>query len=59
MNYFFTWFIDKVYSIVDVLRLPTFNIGGFNVSFFDCILGCIVISIVVGVVWKGARGWQF
>lgn len=56
MNYFFTWFIDKVYSIVDVLRLPTFNIGGFNVTFFDCILGCIVISIVVGVVWKGARG---
>lgn len=56
MEYFLNWFIDRTYSIVGVLRLPNFTIGGFNVTFFDLILGAIVISIVVGVVWKGAKG---
>lgn len=57
MDEFLGTFINWVYSIVDVLRIPKFNIGGvYGVTLFDLILGCIIISIVVGVVWKGAKG---
>lgn len=56
METFIFTFINWVYSIVDVLRIPNFSIGGFNVTFFDLILGGLVISMIVGIAWKGAKG---
>ena len=53
---FIQTFIDWVYDIVDVLRLPTFDFSGINVSLFDLMIGGLVISMVVAIVWKGARG---
>lgn len=56
MEQFIFTFMDWVYDIVDVLRIPTFNIGGWTVSYFELVLGAIVISMVVGIAWKGAKG---
>lgn len=56
MQDFFMWFVQQTYSIVDVLQEPSFNIAGVDVTFFDLILGCIVISFFIGFLWKGVKG---
>lgn len=46
-------FINK---LVDLLYSVTFELYGYEVSYFSIIFAFIVISMVVGIWWKGARG---
>ncbi len=43
-------------NIIDVLKTAVFNLGGVTVSLVDIIIGFVVLSIIITVFWKGARG---
>lgn len=41
---------------ITVLQSVDFSGFGVSVDLFDIVFSCIVISMVVSVFWKGARG---
>ncbi len=50
-------FFGNMWSIIlSVLDLYTFDIGGFEFSLFDIILGFVISSMALSIFWKGARG---
>lgn len=57
MEQTFDWFIAQMYRFYFAVQYHTsFNIYGVTVSFFDIILGGILLSMIISVFWKGARG---
>lgn len=45
-----------MHNIISLLRSYTFDFYNVHVSIIDIIFAFIVISMVVTVFWKGARG---
>lgn len=56
MSTFFDLVFNFMHNFVATLGSYKFNFYGLNVSIVDIILGFIVMSMVVSVFWKGARG---
>lgn len=56
MQTFFDLMFNFMNNFVNTIGQYKFNFYGLNVSIVDIILGFIVMSMVVSVFWKGARG---
>lgn len=55
MTEFLDFFSAMWTSIAELLDQPLFDVYGIAVSFFDLILGYIVIIMIIAVFWKGVR----
>lgn len=53
---FILWLKNAFYAITDLFNEYHFNFGGLDVTLFEIMLGCLCLSIVISVFWKGARG---
>lgn len=57
MEQAFNFFINAFRSIMYHVGLHTqFSIYGLNVNLIDIFLGGILLSMIIGVFWKGAKG---
>lgn len=53
---FFDFLIGFWNAIIAVLNRYTFSIGSYDVTLAGVLFACLVISFVVTVFWKGAKG---
>ena len=47
---------DFFTDIIELLSFYYFEIGGMAISLFDIMIGAVVLSMIITVFWKGARG---
>ena len=53
---FVLWLKSALNLIASVFNAYHFSFGGIDVTLYEIMLGCLCMSIVVAVFWKGARG---
>lgn len=56
MSEFFSFFILMWQRLIGSLESVRFDVFGIDASLFQILIGFILLSIVIGVFWKGARG---
>lgn len=56
MTQFFESLITFYQNIATTLMQYSFDVFGINVSIFHLLIGFILVSIVITVFWRGARG---
>lgn len=56
MSEFITFLKDQLIDISNMLDMFSFDIFGVTVSIFELLLGFLVMSIIICLFWKGARG---
>lgn len=53
----FNFFINAFRSIIyNVGQHTQFSVYGLNVNLIDILLGGILLSMIISVFWKGAKG---
>lgn len=56
MAEFISFFISMWQGLIGSLDSVRFDVFGIEASLFQILIGFILLSIVMGVFWKGARG---
>lgn len=56
MEYWFQLLLSFFNGIIGMLRNLTFDGFGVETNYFDVIFAAIVVMMVIGLFWKGARG---
>lgn len=56
MNAFLEDFFDLISSFYGVFNSVSFVIAGITVGLLDIMIGFLCISMIVTVLWKGAKG---
>lgn len=51
----FDFFLSLLNMGITILSMPSFEIAGLEVTYFDLMIGFLAISLVISVFWKGAR----
>lgn len=46
---------DFFNDCTDLLRIPRFDIGGYEVAYFDLMWTAIIVGMLISAFWKGAR----
>lgn len=55
MEKFFIMFANLWRSLLGLLDRVKFTVGGYTVSVYSLILAFLVLGIIIGVFWKGAK----
>ena len=56
MDNFFVLVSDFMADILSLLNSIKFRLFGFTVSYLYLVLGFILVTMLVGIFWKGAKG---
>lgn len=55
MEQFFIMFANLWRRLLGLLDRVQFTVGGYTVSVYSLILAFLVLGIIIGVFWKGAK----
>jgi hypothetical protein len=56
MGEFITLIIAFFKSVILILDRPIFDVFSIDISLFDILISGLILTIVIGSFWKGAKG---